>query len=335
MKLFQYQYKVGLFIVILMSIYKGSYANTQSLNTSIECIDILLTRPLLIKSLEDKKAKIKKIIHTSRSTSIECTIPKDLFSSDSFLTEVESWGFVKSYHFHSNDNDHEKTILSKIAELKENLEWKEKTLKNDSLLNILRFETKKHIRLHKLELVKYLKRKNNVHVKIDISEEFSRGKIRFINMPGVEYSILFLDNTVAGRTNIYNGIALKYQFTRGKSYVLFGIRRHGSPSRLVDGEVKDVFDIGFGQDFYSRWMGRGKNTFFNPYVGYSLGGSVLTLMNKEGIKGAFIMMPHIGIELLKLKYCMIDVKGGYYMPISSYSSQLRGFHTSLSFNVVW
>lgn len=48
-------------------------------------------------------------------------------------------------------------------------------------------------------------------------------KVKFVNMPGFEYSVFMPENPKAGiSAACYNGYMLKYLFTRGKSYVTVG-----------------------------------------------------------------------------------------------------------------
>ena len=158
---------------------------------------------------------------------------------------------------------------------------------------------------------------------------------RFINMPGVESFLYIVENPVEDKSaHRYFGGSLRYLFTRGKSFFTIGILKPLDRDEDNDKQVNDIVTYTLGKDFYPRYLGRGKRTFFNPYSGAQIGGMVLT--SKEGIDNIFTFEPHIGLELFKNKYVILDVRVGYIFPLDKENiKNLRGLTQNVSFNVVF
>jgi hypothetical protein len=93
-----------------------------------------------------------------------------------------------------------------------------------------------------------------------------------------------------------------------------------------------MFAFGFGQDFYSRHLGRGTNKFFNLYSGYTFGGLLASNDAKKNFMGYFA--PAIGVELFKNKYVLIDTKVNYLIPFKDVR-YTRGLAFNASFNFVF
>ena len=97
-------------------------------------------------------------------------------------------------------------------------------------------------------------------------------KVRFVNMPGFEYSFLMVGNPKPGfSASYYNGYNLKYLFTRGKTFITLGVFKAKDVAATDSTTLTDAFNISFGQDFYSRHFGRGARKCFNMYSGYNVG----------------------------------------------------------------
>lgn len=155
--------------------------------------------------------------------------------------------------------------------------------------------------------------------------------IEFVNMPGIEYSFLSIESPQAGiSASSYQGYFLKYLFTRGKTFATIGVYK-GSEIALNDSTAySEMFTFGFGQDFYSRHLGRGARKFLNLYSGYTVGALLATGISSEETN--FYIQPSIGIELFKTRYLLWDSKINYFVPFID-NKNLRGvsFNTSLNF----
>ncbi|MCB2377414.1 hypothetical protein LGH70_07470 [Hymenobacter sp. BT635] len=169
----------------------------------------------------------------------------------------------------------------------------------------------------------------------EVSFPTGNRKVSFVNMPGVEYSYLRLDNPKPGLTSrAYQGYAIKYMFTRGKSYFNLGVYK---PLTKSEGEefVNELFVINFGQDFYPRNFGRGRRKFLNLYTSYQLGGFILNRNNDQGNEFIPNLNLGLGVELLKTRHILLDTKASYFVPLYSRSRDLRGILGQASFNFVF
>lgn len=178
-------------------------------------------------------------------------------------------------------------------------------------------------------------------VKISINDEQvnpTNTRISFVNMPGVQYSALFTENPLPGHSYAaYHGVFLKYLFTKGKSYFAIGVLKAAgatSSDTLRSRASNEIFNLAFGQDFYSKHFGRGNNRFLNLYVSYQAGASMYFTV-QSAITIAFAN-PGMGLEIFKNKNILIDSNVYYYLPLSDdYNRNLRGWLGSVSFNFVF
>lgn len=157
----------------------------------------------------------------------------------------------------------------------------------------------------------------------------------FINMPGVETKFFSPENPEDSAIgDRYLGGSLRYMFTKGRSYFLIGIMK---PLTAVHGDtaiINDIVTYGIGKDFYPRYFGQGRNTFFNPYSGFEFGGMVLT--SESAIDHLFTVEPHIGVEIFKNKYVIMDARVGYLFPMDEDRIKThRGLTQNLSVNIVF
>ncbi|MBF9144096.1 hypothetical protein [Hymenobacter properus] len=170
----------------------------------------------------------------------------------------------------------------------------------------------------------------------EVSFPTGNRRVSFVNMPGVEYGYLRLDNPKVGLTSTaYQGYALKYLVTRGKSYFNLGFYRPVSGNTGESDFVNELFVINFGQDFYPRNFGRGRRRYFNLYTCYQLGGFIL---NRNSDKGnEFVPNANIGIglEIMKTRHVLIDTKASYFVPLNDRSRDLRGVLGQAAFNFVF
>ena len=186
------------------------------------------------------------------------------------------------------------------------------------------------------ELISLVSKKNKYSVSLDLNDEAAKTentKVSFVNMPGFEYSMLNIESPKKGiSAENYQGYFLKYLFTKGKTYASVGVYKNSKIGQTDTTAFSDMFALSFGQDFYSRHLGRGSKRFFNLYSGYAIGGILAT--GKSNKSTLLFLAPSIGLEIFKNKYIMIDTKANYFVPLS-YNRNLRGFSYNASFNFVF
>lgn len=171
-------------------------------------------------------------------------------------------------------------------------------------------------------------------VSITIKDEQStpsNSDVNFVHMPGAEYVYFFTENPKEGISYAqYQGLYLKYLFTAGKSYFSLGALKAIDKKAGDSTSFDEMFTFTFGQDWYSRYLGRGKNKFMNLYIGYQAGVSLA--YNQRDITWLPYVSPSTGIELFKNKYLLFDVNMNYYLPISDMNQHVRGFRFGGSIN---
>jgi hypothetical protein len=186
-----------------------------------------------------------------------------------------------------------------------------------------------------VKLEKAKKFKNNIYINLTVYDEVANSessKISFVNMPGVEYSFLAIADPTPGiSSNFYQGYFMKYMFTKGKSYASLGAYKSLQNSSS-ESQFNELFMFSFGQDFYSRHLGRGTRKFLNLYTGYQVGDIIATSQTTKS--NILFVSPSIGLEVYKNKYILIDAKVNYFLPIQ-YNKELRGLSSNLSFNFVF
>lgn len=180
-------------------------------------------------------------------------------------------------------------------------------------------------------------------VDLDIYDETytpQSSNVTFVNMPGLEYSYYRVEqprDTVS--SPVYQGVFLKYVFTRGKSFASLGAYKSTATPRASNDTLSggpsaysEFFTFGFGQDFYSKHLGRGNRRFLNLYTGYTIGGMLMSNDDKN-IFSTYVA-PSIGLELFKNKYVLIDTKVNYMVPFKE-TRHVRGLAFNASFNFVF
>ena len=168
----------------------------------------------------------------------------------------------------------------------------------------------------------------------DDNVDLTRGAIKWVNMPGASYDMLFTENPTSGvSASIYQGVSLKYLFTRGKSYAKIGVVKGTDGYNDTLSIFTELFQVSFGQDFYTKHFGRGERKFLNLYSGYDVGGIIATGTEKDDTFLPFLKI-HLGLELFKNKYLLFDNKVSYFVPFI-YNRELRGLVYSASFNFVF
>ncbi|MFD2785162.1 hypothetical protein [Hymenobacter rubripertinctus] len=170
----------------------------------------------------------------------------------------------------------------------------------------------------------------------EVSFPTGNHKVAFVNMPGVEYGYLRLDNPRAGLTSkAYQGYSIKYHFTRGKSYFNLGVYKPTEKNATDSTFINELFVINFGQDFYPRNFGRGRRQFLNLYTSYQIGGFILNRNDDQ--KNDFIpnLNLGLGLELVKTRHILLDNKASYFIPLDKRSRDLRGLLYQASFSFVF
>ncbi len=265
---------------------------------------------------------------------------QEIASIDSFCITL---GYVSSKNLNSYNNQTKLSETKLELERLENkkIEYEKMLVRIDSVKSDKYYQHWEKIR--DIEAEVYTAKKkiaqfesvNNMYtVTIDMNNEQtspSNSNINFVHMPGAEYVYMFTENPKAGLTyDSYQGVFLKYLFTRGKSYFSLGALKANNPVKKDSLAYDEIFTFIFGQDWYSRHLGRGSNKFFNLYIGYQAGFSIA--YNNQFSKGIPFVSPSTGLELFKNKYILFDTNVNYYLPISEENRYLRGWRVGASFN---
>lgn len=324
----------------------------QTLRATIYSKNFDKSREMLMKLVDSSSAKIQTLNEGnnrySYSKSLTMTIHTNKAGFEKIDKGLPEIGFVdnKNISTHSGNNsitDLEldlKYTYEKIKDYEDEL--KSITNKSD---NQYRVYWEKIIQLkdqaHNIEKQISASRSNiqTYTVELTLAEETytpqsSRNqRVHFVNMPGVEYMMLRVENPKEGLSaDLYQGGAIKYLFTRGKSYVSFGAMRATNIAATDSTTFKELFVYNFGQDFYPRHFGRGQRKFLNLYTGYHVGGMFAT--SEVRSKHIFEATPHIGLELFKSKTILLDSKIGYTIPFYE-NRNLRGIQANASFNFLF
>ena len=237
-----------------------------------------------------------------------------------------------------------RNIRSEIQKLEAAVQERDKQLLtaednswNKDRLQKLNESDREKIRDYEKELREMDGKMGTVSVDISLMRELTTPnetqKVKFVNMPGFEYSVFMPENPKAGiSAACYNGYMLKYLFTKGKSFVTVGaFKAVDVPSTDLQ-MYSDLFNFSFGQDFYSRHLGRGGRKFLNLYSGYNVG--YLACTGAESTLHNFYVSPAIGIELFKNNFMLFDTKVNYILPFVK-NLNMRGLQFAASLNFVF
>jgi hypothetical protein len=204
-------------------------------------------------------------------------------------------------------------------------------------------DTESSIRFTQREIANLTASEYYYTIQLDINDETytpQSSNVTFVNMPGAEYSYYRVEQPKDSITaSAYQGVFLKYVFTRGKSFATLGAYKSISKDAAVGDTLAaassvytEFFSFGFGQDYYSKHLGRGNRKFLNLYTGYTIGGMIFS--NDVQNKFSGYIAPSIGLELFKNKYVLVDTKMNYVVPFKE-TRHVRGLAFNASFNFVF
>lgn len=336
------------FTFVLLFISTQLYAQvdtlfyTTELNIDITAMGFKSSKDKLIDFIKQNKLIIQNQNENNTSITMQVEVSKSIF--EQFDEIIPDLGFVTSRKVNTINN------ITKVNDIKLEINYlKEKKLSYNQLLNKLDDKSEKYITLwnenqiteekifkKEKELLPLIKTTHNYEINIRIYEERTspeNSKVSFVNMPGFEYSYLNIETPKSNvSTKNYQGYLVKYLFTKGKTFAVAGAYKSTASSITDSSLFSELFVFGFGQDFYSRHLGRGERKFLNLYSGYTLGLMLATGINSSSC--IFYLSPSIGLELFKNKYMLLDSKVTYLIPLSNYNN-LRGFTFNTSLNFVF
>lgn len=337
----------GLAAFLLLS--ANSQAQTYSDSTFVDADMISFTPvfdrvgPELEQFLEQNSIRMEQ--KTKDFYEIKCTVSLTTGQFSELKKKLKEWKCQTLYlkettRYVSKETAPKRTSIrkleNKIAEHKQILD----TARNkDTRISLLRdidndYEDKQEYEAKIKELESKI---GSVTLEVTLKREMttpnSRRRIRYVNMPGFEYSILRPENHKDGITaESYSGYNLKYVFTQGKSHITIGVFKAMDVERDDTLTYSDIFNLSFGQDFYSRHLGRGSRKFLNLYSGYNIG--FLSYNAESRNLRNFYVSPTVGIELFKNSFMLLDTKATYLLPFS-HNYDLRGFQFAASLNFVF
>lgn len=294
--------------------------------------------------LNQKSYTIIKQDETKFTHTFHFSIPKaDAKMVDSVIS---SMGYISSKELHSYNQDKQKTEAQLQLEYleKKKAEYEKMQVKIDSVKSAKYYEHWEKTREIDAEIyeakrrIKMIEAVDDLYtIKVVIRDETtspSYTRVNFVHMPGVEYTYLMIEQPKQGLSHeVYQGINLKYLFTRGKSFFEMGAYKAAKDSIRADSVAyQELFMFEFGQDFYSRHFGRGSRKFFNLYIGYKTGLAI----GSTDTRTTWIptISPNIGVELFKNKYICLDTRANYFLPLVD-NRHLRGWAFSGAFNFVF
>jgi hypothetical protein len=320
------------------------YSTVNELKYTIYSTDYKEKKKLIEEFIAKNHFKITNQNETKNSHHYEFEIV------DKYVPKVDSFcntfGYLSSKNLNSYNNEaklKETQLELERLELKKK-EYEKMLVKIDSVKSnryYNHWEKTRDIEQEIFQTKKYIEQikavRNLYAVEIDLIDEQispTNNKVNFVHMPGAEYVYLITENPKAGLSYAtYQGYCLKYLFTRGKSYATIGALKAIKPAdpELRDTTASDeLFMFTFGQDWYSRYLGRGNNKFFNLYIGYQAG--MFIADNGHSRRTMGFLSPGTGIELFKNKYLLFDVNANYFLPLNEDNRYLRGYRLGGSIN---
>lgn len=120
--------------------------------------------------------------------------------------------------------------------------------------------------------------------------------------PGVR-AVHFADFRGAAGDYGYLGFGLSIAASRYFSVDVDGLRRVGNP-----GQGLDAFFVTVGGEFYSDFLGAGRRSYMNPYIGWRLGYARTATSVEAGAKDEMLIGGTLGFELYKTKFFRFDAQ---------------------------
>lgn len=316
--------------------------------------DVTLTSSVRLSVIDIKKMNsfIEEFINEKRIVPLEynvskteiylsLTMDKDDYSE--FDKLIREQGFVTQENTESNyfreqiiPIDQEIELLKNEKSQYETLVSKTDSTKEEKYFSYMEkiISIDKEIAKNKLEKENILLENVRYNYSVTITEESTPGDLyddSWINMPGIEYSYLKIEQPLNGVSpEVMHGTSLKYLFNTKKSYVILGLFKSYDTDTIT--ETNQIYTFALGQDFYSRRFGRGQRKFFNLYTSFNAGVYVLSSETRKS--SSWYVNPYIGLELFKNKHFLIDNKVGYFLPFQD-NRYHRGLLYSASFNFVF
>lgn len=325
---------------------------SQKMDISLEIMNLPETEAKLNDLIASQKAIVDESSRNSsysNAKSLTMTLRVDHSGFEFFKTTLPGLGSVKKNLITTTDNQKEyESLVMELNYLKNqrdifqtefqtiNKEMNKTAYEN--FWNKLRDFDQRIFDTEKLILNKEQQTRSFI-VQVSLDEQHSEpmdsGWPEFINMPGVESVVLRIDNPKSNLSaGWYNGAGIRYMFTKGKSYITLAVLKAYDLAPDDSTGIRDVLMYGYGVDFYSRYLGRGQNQWFNLYSGLVMGGTFMTSKTKK-LEIGFITT-HIGLEIFKNQYVVLDTRLGYFVPLTkTYNLNMRGLTNSVSVNFVF
>ena len=326
---------------------KNNYSSRRDI--SVEVTNLSKIEKSLNVFLKEYNSKILTQNTTQRTMRTEFAL--DMAHLDLLENILEETGYITKKNYDYTDVDE---MIKKIENEKERLKGDIERFKSDieriatsdeqastkqSQINGKQNQIteKQGLIAEKQNLIEALRQNaNRSYISLYVSEDDMLGDgVIFVNMPGFEYGWLFTENPKPGLSApYYQSYAIKFLFTRGKSYFTLAMMKAMDYDKTNDDIFSEYFLINFGQDFYTRHLGRGKRRFFNPYISYQTGGFVA---NNKLNENKFIFNANVamGVEFIKTRSFLLDSKVSYFMPLHNSFVYMRGMQASIAANVLF
>lgn len=318
-----------------------NYPVTRSTTTSVSVVDISKANTELSQFITaNQLIPVRFEIDNSR---INVLLRLDSAQYNALSLMIPKWGYIFNENTESNYYAEDIKPLDKEIELleKEKHQYEQLTARLDSGAQERYFNYwEKIISLDRQITTKIIEKEEIIAEKaffsyqIYISEESGPDDFyddSWVNMPGIEYSLLQIEQPLQGETpETMTGINLKYLFNTRKSYGILGLYK--SSESDTASEIDDMYIFALGQDFYSKRMGRGQRQFFNLYTSFNAGVYIATSQTQK--VSSWFVNPFLGLEVFKNKYFLLDNKVGYFLPFKNNRTQ-RGLLYNVSFNFVF
>ena len=320
----------------------ASYATQKNLTVAVT--KYAEARNTLTAFIRQRAVRVQKQEETPEQLTAEFAMPaRDLFKLDSLCAGL---GYVLENNLNTNDLSSQVAMLraeeqrtgAQVAAGQQETEKLSKDDRDDRRRDAERATNRLADLRQQLATIEA--RTGQAYVTLRLYDEVSfptgNRRISFVNMPGVEFGYLRLDNPRIGLTSpAYQGYSLKYLVTRGKSYLNLGVYKPTVANTTDEQFINELFVINFGQDFYPRNFGRGRRKYFNLYTSYQVGGFIVNRNNDQGSQFIPNLNLGLGVELLKTRHVLFDVKASYFVPLNDHSRDLRGVLGQAAFNFVF